>query len=38
MAWARYVMNKFIDDFLDAQNSGKEFHYSWILLLLSMVL
>jgi hypothetical protein len=38
MEWDRYLLNEFIDDFLDAQNFGKEFHYSWILLLLAMVL
>jgi hypothetical protein len=38
MAWAQYIMNEFIDDFLDAQNSKKKFHYSWILPLHSMVL
>jgi hypothetical protein len=38
MAWAHYILNEFIDDFLDAQNLGKDFHYSWILLLLAMVL
>jgi hypothetical protein len=38
MAWAQYVLNEFIDDFLDTHNSNKEFHYSWILLLLAMVL
>jgi hypothetical protein len=38
MAWAQYVLNEFIDNCLDAQDSRKDFHYSWILLLLSMVL
>jgi hypothetical protein len=36
--WACYILNKFIDDFMDAQNLEKYFHYSWILLLLAMVL
>ena len=38
MAWAQYLPNEFIGYCLDSQDSMKEFHYSWILLLLAMVL
>jgi hypothetical protein len=38
MVWGCYILNEFIEDFLDSKNLGKEFHYSWIFLLLAMVL
>jgi hypothetical protein len=38
MAWERYLLNEFVWDFLEAQDLGKEFHYSYILLLLTMIL
>jgi hypothetical protein len=38
MDWVRYLLNEFVDNFLEAQDLGKEFHYSWILLLLTMIL
>jgi hypothetical protein len=38
MAWAWYVLNYFIDDCLYSQDFEKNIFYSWILLLLAMVL
>jgi len=34
MWWAQYLMNEFIQDCMEVQ----EFHYSWVLLLLEMIL
>lgn len=30
-------MNECIEDYVDAQDMRKEFHYSWIILLLAMM-
>jgi hypothetical protein len=38
MAWAPYLFKEFVTDFLNAQDEVKEFHYSWVLLLLGMAL
>jgi hypothetical protein len=37
MAWVRYLLNKFVYDILEVKDLGKEFHYSWILLILAMI-
>jgi hypothetical protein len=38
MAWEHYLLNEFVDDCLEAQNLGKEFHYNWVILLIAMIL
>jgi hypothetical protein len=38
MAWACYLLNEFVDDCLEAQDFDKEFHYSWVILLIAMIL
>jgi hypothetical protein len=28
MAWACYLLNEFLQDYIEAQNYGRDFHYS----------
>jgi hypothetical protein len=35
-SWAPYLLN-FLIDYMDAQDNGVEFHYSWLLVLIALV-
>jgi hypothetical protein len=37
LSWAPYLLNLFLDDCKDTQDLGKKFHYSWILILISLI-
>jgi hypothetical protein len=37
MIWAPYLLNFFLDDYKDAHDLGTEFHYSWIITLISFM-
>jgi hypothetical protein len=37
MSWAPYLLNSFLEDCKDTQDWGSEFHYSWLLILISLV-
>ena len=36
--WAAYLTREFLEDARDAQEKGRPFHYSWIILLIVLVL
>ena len=35
--WATYVVREFLEDARDAQEKGRAFHYSWLLVLITLV-
>jgi hypothetical protein len=35
MNWAKYLVNQLELDFLEAQDQGYEFHFSWLLILIA---
>jgi hypothetical protein len=35
--WASYLLNQFLLDCYDAQDNGTKFHYSWMIILISLV-
>ena len=35
--WADFIAKEFLDDVLDAQELGRPFHYSWLLVLIALV-
>lgn len=35
--WAQYFCKEFLLNFCEAQDDGKAFHYTWLLLLISVV-
>ena len=35
--WADYIAKEFLEDVLDAQERGRPFHYSWLLVLIALV-
>jgi hypothetical protein len=37
MSWAPYLLNSFLEDCKDTQDWGSEFHYSWLLILISLI-
>jgi hypothetical protein len=37
LSWEPYFLNLFLEDCRDAQDSGIEFHYSWLLILIALV-
>ena len=37
MNWLTYLLNEFFTDVVDAQEKGKFFSYSWLLILISVV-
>jgi hypothetical protein len=38
LSWALYLLNLFLEDCKDVQDLGKTFHYSWLLVLISLVI
>jgi hypothetical protein len=36
-SWAPYLLNQFLVDCRDAQDNGTEFHYSWLIILITLV-
>jgi hypothetical protein len=36
LSCAPYLLNLFLEDCKDAQDLGKEFHYSWLLILIAL--
>jgi hypothetical protein len=36
MSWAPYLPNYFLEDCKETQDWGSEFHYSWLLILISL--
>jgi hypothetical protein len=37
MNWATYLVNLLLQDYMEAQEKGIEFHYSWLLILIVLV-
>jgi hypothetical protein len=37
LSWASYLLNLFVEDCRDAQDLGTWFHYSWILILITLI-
>jgi hypothetical protein len=37
MKWANYIVNEIKKDFREAQDLGYEFHYSWMIILITFV-
>ena len=35
--WAEYIAREFLEDVCDAQEKGRPFHYSWLLVLIVLV-
>ena len=35
--WAAYIAKEFLEDVRDAQEKGRPFHYSWLLVLITLV-
>ena len=35
--WAEYIAKEFLEDVRDAQEKGRPFHYSWLLVLIALV-
>ena len=35
--WAAYIAKEFLEDAHDAQDKGRPFHYSWLLVLIALV-
>lgn len=35
--WEKYLCHEFLEDFCEAQEDGKLFHYVWLLLLIALV-
>ena len=35
--WAEYIAKEFLEDARDAQEKGRPFHYSWLLVLIALV-
>ena len=35
--WAAYVAKEFLEDARDAQEKGRPFHYSWLIVLIALV-
>jgi hypothetical protein len=35
--WDLYLLNLFLEDYRDAQDLGKKFHYSWLLILIALI-
>jgi hypothetical protein len=38
LSWALYLLNIFLEDCKDAQDLGIEFHYSWLLTPIALVI
>jgi hypothetical protein len=37
LSWAPYLLNLFLDECKDAQDLGTEFHYSWMMILITLI-
>jgi hypothetical protein len=37
LSWAPYLLNLFLEDCRDAQDLGTKFHYSWLLILITLI-
>jgi hypothetical protein len=37
MSWAPFLLNQFLLDYIEAQDKGMEFHYPWLLILISFI-
>jgi hypothetical protein len=37
LRWVMYLLNLFFEDCRDAQDLGTEFHYSWLLILITLI-
>jgi len=37
LSWAPYLLNLFLDECKDAQDWGTEFHYSWMVILITLI-
>ena len=35
--WAEYIAKEFLEDIRDAQENGRPFHYSWLIVLIALV-
>ena len=35
--WAAYITKEFLEDARDAQEKGRTFHYSWLLILIALI-
>ena len=35
--WAEYIAREFLEDVCDAQEKGRPFHYSWLIVLIALV-
>ena len=35
--WSAYLAREFLEDVRDAQEKGRPFHYSWLLILIALV-
>ena len=35
--WAAYLTREFLEDARDAQEKGRPFHYSWLLILIALI-
>ena len=35
--WAAYIAKEFLEDVHDAQEKGRSFHYSWLIVLIALV-
>ena len=35
--WTAYISREFLADICDAQEKGRDFHYSWLLVLIALV-
>ena len=35
--WAAYIAKEFLEDARDAQEKGRPFHYSWLIVLIALV-
>ena len=35
--WEEYIAKEFLEDFHDAQEKGRTFHYSWLIVLIALV-
>ena len=35
--WAEYIAKKFLEDVHNAQEKGRPFHYSWLIVLIALV-
>jgi hypothetical protein len=37
LSWAPYLLNLFLDDCKDVKDLGTDFHYSWLMILITLI-